>query len=107
MSNDINALIRPKKELLDNLDKVALAKLEKEKKEYSNTIELYKRYQNNIKLSKGLLSEILQETEKGEDICNLFLKAVRYISRMPHPKIDANLEVNCPALEVRVFSAGG
>ena len=84
MSNDINALIRPKKELLDNLDKVALAKLEKEKKEYSNTIELYKRHQNNIKLSKGLLSEILQETEKGEDICNLFLKAVRYISRMPH-----------------------
>lgn len=74
MSNDINALIRPKKELLDNLDKVALAKLEKEKKEYSNTIELYKRYQNNIKLSKGLLSEILQETEKGEDICNLFFK---------------------------------
>lgn len=84
MSNDINALIQPKKELLDNLDKVALAKLEKEKKEYSNTIELYKRYQNNIKLSKGLLSEILQETEKGEDICNLFLKAVRCISCMTH-----------------------
>ena len=89
MSNDINALIRPKKELLDNLDKVALAKLEKEKKEYSNTIELYKRHQNNIKLSKGLLSEILQETEKGEDICNLFLKAVRYISRMSHRKVPA------------------
>ena len=82
MSNDVNALIRPKKELLDNLDKVALAKLEKEKEEYSNTIEVYKRYQNNIKLSKGLLGEILQETKEGEDICNLFLKAVRCISYM-------------------------
>lgn len=82
LPNDINALIRPKKEPLDDLDKVALAKPEKEKKEYSNTIEVYKRYQNNIKLSKGLLSEILQGTKEGEDICNLFLKAVRYISYM-------------------------
>lgn len=82
MPSDINALIRPKKEPLDNLDKIALAKLEKEKNDYNNTIEIYKRYQNNIKLSKGLLSEILQGAKEGEDICNLFLKAVRCISCM-------------------------
>lgn len=44
--------------------------------------EVYTKYQNNIKTSGTLQTEILKELKMGEDIYRLFLKAVKAISLM-------------------------
>lgn len=49
--------------------------------------EVYREYQNNIKLSSQLQTEILKGVKQGEDIYSLFLKAVQAISLMTSNKV--------------------
>lgn len=52
------------------------------KAEQDRTLEVYRTYQENIKRSGQLQTEILKGLQAGTDIYTLFLKAVEAISRM-------------------------
>ena len=55
---------------------------DKNKVEAERIKEVYTTYQNNIKTSSTLQTEILKGLKAGEDIYRLFLKAVKAISLM-------------------------
>lgn len=55
---------------------------DKNKAEAERIKEVYTTYQNNIKTSGALQTEILKGLKMGEDIYRLFLKAVKAISLM-------------------------
>lgn len=63
-----------------------IAKLQREAdrklSEKEQAIAVYREYQQNIKLSEQLQTEILKGSEQGENIKILFLKAVKAISLM-------------------------
>ena len=63
-----------------------LAKLQREadrnKEEKDRSLAMYQHYQENIKRSSQLQTEILKGLQAGEDIYSLFLKAVTAISLM-------------------------
>ena len=48
---------------------------------------MYKKYQNNIKLSERLTTEILKGLAEGESITSLFLKAVKAIGLMTNDNV--------------------
>lgn len=50
--------------------------------EPKSALDIYQRYQNNVKLSSSLQVEILKGVSAGEDLQTLFLKAVKVISCM-------------------------
>lgn len=52
------------------------------KAEKERALAVYREYQENIKLSGQLQTEILKGVKRGEDIYSLFLKAVKAISLM-------------------------
>ena len=57
-------------------------KADQRKAEIDRSIEVYRYYQENIRKSEQLQSEILKGARAGEDIYSLFLKAVGAISCM-------------------------
>jgi hypothetical protein len=57
-------------------------KLGENQKAYLEMIEIYKKYQDNIRVSETLQSEIAKGVKNGEDVHSLFLKAVKAISLM-------------------------
>lgn len=57
-------------------------KADQRKAEIDRSIEVYRYYQENIRKSEQLQSEILKGARAGEDIYSLFLKAVEAISCM-------------------------
>lgn len=50
--------------------------------EKERAIQVYKEYQNNIRTSSQLNTEIIKGLQAGEDIYRLFLKAIKSISLM-------------------------
>ena len=48
---------------------------------------MYKKYQNNIKLSEKLTTEIIKGLAEGENITSLFLKAVKAIGLMTNDNV--------------------
>lgn len=57
-------------------------KADQNKAEIDRNLEVYRTYQENIKRSGQLQTDILKGARAGEDICSLFLKAVQAISLM-------------------------
>ena len=53
-----------------------------EQKQPTNESEVYKQYQQNVRLTETLQEEILQGSRRGEDPCSLLLKAAKAISLM-------------------------
>lgn len=57
-------------------------KADQNKAELANSLEVHRAYQENIKRSGQLQTDILKGAKAGEDIYGLFLKAVQAISLM-------------------------
>ena len=57
-------------------------KADQNKAEIDRNLEVYRTYQENIKRSGQLQTDILKGVQAGEDIYSLFLKAVKAISLM-------------------------
>lgn len=55
---------------------------QREEEAYNRSLEIYKTYQENIRASEQLQTEILKGSKAKEDIYTLFLKAVKAISLM-------------------------
>lgn len=67
------------------------AKADNIKAEKERTLEIYRTYQNNSKISSHLQREILQGVKSGVDIYNLFLKACKAISLMTSDNVFYNV----------------
>lgn len=59
-----------------------LRQAEQEANERERSLEICRRYQDNIRVAGGLRTDILKGVRAGEDIHTLFLKAVKAISLM-------------------------
>lgn len=64
------------------ISKKALINLTREKEDMQRTLEIYRRYQDNIKKAGNLREDIFKGVQAGEPVQILFLKAVECISRM-------------------------
>lgn len=77
---------KPVKRLVEGLESQQVKQLHleaaREQEERKRTLEIYREYQQNIKTSSQLQTEILKGARAGEDIYSLFLKAVKAISLM-------------------------
>lgn len=60
----------------------AVIKLQREQEEHRRNLEIYREYQNNIKQSEGLRTDIMRGVKAGEAPQALLLKAVKCISLM-------------------------
>ena len=56
--------------------------LEREQADHRRNLEVYRTYQENIKTSSTLQTQILKGLKAGEDVYSLFLKAAKAISLM-------------------------
>ena len=86
-SGDVFSLDNTKNATEGNLEvNIGISKLQKEANEQESEREraicVYKEYQNNIRLSGQLNTEIIKGLKTGEDIYRLFLKAIKSISLM-------------------------
>ena len=54
----------------------------REQEDHRRSLEVYREYQENIKTSSQLQTEILKGLKAGEDVYSLFLKAAKAISLM-------------------------
>ena len=75
----VKGLKQPKEE---EIGKKAIINLNREQDEHRRTLEVYREYQQNIRISESLQTEILKGVRAGEPVELLFLKAVDCISRM-------------------------
>lgn len=57
-------------------------KTQREREAEQRSLEVYKTYQENIKTSSQLQTDILKGVKAGESVYNLFLKAVKAVSLM-------------------------
>lgn len=64
------------------ISEVDIAALKKEQDYRNKVLEVYKEYQKNTMISGQLQTEILKGVKSGENVYNLFLKAVKAISVM-------------------------
>lgn len=55
---------------------------QREREDHRRSLEVYKTYQENIKTSSQLQTDILKGLKAGEDVYSLFLKAVKAIALM-------------------------
>lgn len=75
---------------------------QREAQDHQRSLEVYKAYQDNIKTSSQLQTEILKGIKAGEDIYSLFLKAAKAISLMTsntafYSQIEADTRAICGA----------
>lgn len=62
--------------------KILLLNTQREREDHRRSLEVYRTYQENIKTSGQLQTDILKGVQAGTDIYSLFLKAVKAISLM-------------------------
>lgn len=62
--------------------KILLLDTQREREDHQRSIDVYRTYQENIKTSGQLQTDILKGVQAGADIYSLFLKAVKAISLM-------------------------
>ena len=60
---------------------------QREREDHQRSLEVYRAYQENIKASSQLQTEILKGIKAGEDVYSLFLKAAKAISLMTSNKL--------------------
>lgn len=70
---------------------------QREREDHQRSLEVYRTYQENIKTSSQLQTEILKGLKAGEDVYSLFLKAAKAISLMTsnslfYSQIEADIE---------------
>jgi hypothetical protein len=87
--------IEPKKPLELNTEGLeGIRQLQREadqkKREIDRSLAIYREYQQNIKTSSQLQTELLKGARAGEDIYSLFLKAVKAISLMTSDNLFYN-----------------
>ena len=77
---------KPVERLTDGLQSQQAVQLhleaKREQEERQRTLEIYRTYQENIKTSSQLQTEILKGIKAGESVYSLFLKATKAISLM-------------------------
>ncbi len=82
----LDAQEKPATELITGLNGEQAIQLQREhdkaEQDHQRSIEVYRTYQENIKASSQLQSELLKGVKAGEDIYSLFLKAAKAISCM-------------------------
>lgn len=71
-------------------------KTQREREAEQRSLEVYKTYQENIKTSSQLQTDILKGVKAGEDVFSLFLKAAKAVSLMTsntvfYSQIEADL----------------
>ncbi len=59
-----------------------LVETQREREDHQRSLEVYRAYQENIKQSEQIQTDILKGIKTGEDIYSLFLKAVKALSLM-------------------------
>lgn len=69
----------------------------REQEDHRRSLEVYRTYQENIKTSSTLQTQILKGLKAGEDVYSLFLKAAKAISLMTsnslfYSQIEADIE---------------
>ncbi|MFA7162826.1 MAG: hypothetical protein WC097_01580 [Eubacteriales bacterium] len=64
------------------VDGIALIKLNREQEDRQRNLEMYRDYQNNIRISGELQTELLKGARAGEPAYTLLLKACKAISLM-------------------------
>lgn len=77
---------KPAERLTEGLEGQQAKKLyldtQREREDRQRSLEVYRTYQENIKTSSQLQTEILKGLKAGEDVYSLFLKAAKAISLM-------------------------
>lgn len=86
---EYKTIIEPRKPVQGKIDglereqaKQLFLQASREQEDYKKCLEVYRTYQENIKTSSTLQTEILKGLKAGEDVYSLFLKAVKAISLM-------------------------
>lgn len=72
---------------LKQLDNSDILKCNKQQESNNKALNVYKQYQSNILKSSQLQTAILKGIEAGEDVYNLFLKAIKAISLMVNDEL--------------------
>lgn len=92
---------KPVERLTEGLEGQQAKKLyldtQRERKDHQRSLEVYIAYQENIKTSSRLQTEILKGIKAGEDVYSLFLKAAKAISLMTsntvfYSQIEADIQ---------------
>lgn len=92
---------KPTERLTEGLEGQQAKKLyldtQREREDRQRSLEVYRTYQENIKTSSQLQTEILKGLKAGEDVYSLFLKAAKAISLMIsnslfYSQIEADIE---------------
>lgn len=82
---------KPAERLTEGLEGQQAKKLyldtQREREDRQRSLEVYRAYQENIKASSQLQTEILKGIKAGEDVYSLFLKAAKAISLMTSNKL--------------------
>lgn len=72
---------------LAQFDNSDISKCNKQQELNNKALNVYKQYQSNILKSSQLQTAILKGIEAGEDVYNLFLKAIKAISLMVNDEL--------------------
>ena len=90
-TGDREAAQKPAERLTEGLEGQQAKKLyldtQREREDRQRSLEVYRTYQENIKTSSQLQTEILKGIKAGEDVYSLFLKAAKAISLMTSNKL--------------------
>lgn len=94
---------KPVEGLIEGLEreqaKTLLRDTQREREDHQRSLEVYRTYQENIKTSSQLQTEILKGIKAGEDVYSLFLKAAKAISLMTSNKLFyAQIEADTRAI---------
>lgn len=92
---------KPVERLTEGLEGQQAKKLyldtQREREDHQRSLEVYRAYQENIKASSQLQTEILKGLKAGEDVYSIFLKAAKAISLMTsntvfYSQIEADIQ---------------
>lgn len=78
----VNTPTTPENATQGKIEGLQAINLNREQEAYQNMLTVYKNYQNNIRCSSQLQTEILKGLKAGESLGSLFLKAMEAISNM-------------------------
>jgi len=79
--------------------KMLLLNTQREREDHQRSLEVYRIYQENIKRSGKIQTDILKGVQAGEDIYSLFLKAVEAVSLMTsNPLFRSQIEADIKSI---------
>lgn len=83
----LGAVDKPTEDTQKPVEGIALIKLQREQEDHNRTLEAYRSYQDNIRRSGSLRTDILKGARAGDPVQLLFLKAVECIGCMTGDKL--------------------